>query len=185
MELTGQLFGQSLNDPVALVPYDPAWAEEFKALRRRLAHALGEAVARIDHVGSTAVPGLVAKPVIDVQVQVVDIDDEPAYRPPLERLGLGLRYREPEWAYFRAAALPRRHHVHVTPAGSPRSRVQLLFVAFLRADPATREAYAALKRELASRFAADRLGYTDAKTGFIRDALERAEAWARTTGWRP
>jgi GrpB-like predicted nucleotidyltransferase (UPF0157 family) len=185
MDLPGQLFGESLRDGVELAPYDPAWADRFRALRTALAAALGQAAVRIDHVGSTAVPGLMAKPVIDAQVEVVDLDDEPAYRPALEGLGLGLRYREPEWAYFRPTSLPRQHHVHVTPAGSPRARLQLLFVAFLRADPDTRDAYASLKRTLARQFATDRLAYTEGKTSFIREALGRAEEWARATAWRP
>jgi GrpB-like predicted nucleotidyltransferase (UPF0157 family) len=184
MEIRGQLFGVPLRDAVEIAPYDPAWPARFEAHRRALAAALGDAPLRIDHIGSTAVPGLASKPVIDIQVSVRDVDrDEVRYRPALEALGLELRYREPEWAYFRTMTPPRTHHVHVTPAGSARERAQLLFVAYLRADPRRRDEYGALKAALATALRNDRLAYTEAKTEFIAATLTLAEAWAAETGW--
>ena len=90
-----ELHGDPGGDPVEVVPYDPAWPDAFAAWRDRLAAALGPATRRIEHVGSTAVPGLAAKPVIDIQVGVADVADEAAFRPALEGLGLALRAREP------------------------------------------------------------------------------------------
>ena len=171
---------------MAIAPHDPSWAARFESIRVELLVALGSVARRIDHVGSTAVPGLPAKPVIDVQVSVADVDrEEPRYRPPLERLGLALRYREADWAYFRTRVLPRTHHVHVVTAGGRGEREQLLFVAFLREHHERRDAYAALKYELAERFRRDRMGYTEAKAPFIKAALALAEEWAAATRWSP
>jgi GrpB-like predicted nucleotidyltransferase (UPF0157 family) len=96
-----------------------------------------------------------------------------------------LRYREPEsaWSFFRPMQPPRTHHVHVTSAGSRRERSQLLFVDYLRHHPSQRDAYAALKQDLAVRHAEDRIGYTDAKTAFITQTLRLAEAWADAARW--
>ncbi len=179
----GTLFGTGIGDDVEIVPYDPAWRELFEQFGARLRDALGATAVRIDHVGSTAVPGLASKPVIDIQVAVADFGDEAAYRSPLEALGLVLRYREPDWAFFRPPAPPRTHHVHVTPAGSERERLQLLFLAYLRHDHERRDAYGALKLDLADRYRSNRIAYTDAKTAFISETLQLAEAWASATGW--
>jgi DNA-3-methyladenine glycosylase I len=180
----GELHGGSLGDGLDLVGYDPGWPGRFARYRDALAAALGPVVLRIDHIGSTAVPGLTAKNVIDVQVVVADDADIPSYRPAVESTGLSLRYREPGWSMFRPALPPRTHHVHVTSAGSARERVQLLFVDYLRAHDARRDAYAALKADLAERYHDDRLGYTAAKTAFVTETLRLAERWATATGWR-
>lgn len=174
------------GDPVEVVPYDPAWPDAFAVWRDRLAAALGPAARRIDHVGSTAVPGLAAKPVVDIQVGVVDVADEAVFRPALEGLGLPLRAREPGHCYFRPPrGQPREVHVHVCDAGSPWERAHLLFRDFLRSHRGAREAYSALKWGLAAEFRGDRWAYNEAKTGFILDSLEAAEVWAAATGWRP
>jgi len=184
--VTGELHGTSLGGDLELVPYDPAWPARFEALRDKLALALGPVALRIDHIGSTAVPSLAAKAVIDIQVIVSNQADDASYMPGLESTGLGLRYRDPaaSWSFFRPMRPPRTHHVHVTSAGSPRERAQLLFVDYLRYDAGARDAYAALKYELAATHANDRVAYTDAKTEFVTAVLEDAEAWAATTGWQ-
>lgn len=173
------------RDPVAIVPYDPAWPARFAAWRERLAGALGPVARRIDHIGSTAVPRLPAKPVIDIQVSVPDVDDEAAFVPAIERLGVALRSRELGHRYFRPAGHRAREvQVHVCPAGSEWERRHLLFRDYLGADAPTREAYAALKRQMADRYRDDRIAYTEGKTSFILNAMERAERWATETGWR-
>jgi GrpB-like predicted nucleotidyltransferase (UPF0157 family) len=167
--------GRSGADPVEVVPYDPSWPDAFEEWRRRLAGALGETAARIEHVGSTAVPGLAAKPVVDVQVSVPDVEGEAAYAAAIEALGVPLRFREPGHRYFRPpAGEPRAVQIHVCEAGSDWEREHLLFRDLLRADPELREAYGRLKLELAEHYRDDRLAYTDAKTSFILDALEGA-----------
>jgi GrpB-like predicted nucleotidyltransferase (UPF0157 family) len=171
-----------MTDPVVIVDYDPDWPGRFVTLRDQLAAALGPIALRIDHVGSTAVPGLAAKPVIDIQIGVADPDDAVGYREPLESLGLRVHHQEPGWKVFRPAGA-RICHVHVLRVGSAHDREHRLFAAYLRADSKRREAYAALKRDLADRFGQDRDGYTLAKTLFVTGTLALAEAWAAETGW--
>jgi GrpB-like predicted nucleotidyltransferase (UPF0157 family) len=147
---------------------------------------LGPASRRIEHIGSTAVPGLAAKPVIDVQVAVPDVTDEKGFAPALEGLGLPLRTREPGHRYFRPPrGRPREVQVHVCDAGGRWERTHLLFRDYLRAHRGAREAYSALKRTLAAEFRHDRWAYNEAKTGFILDSLEAAERWAAAIGWSP
>lgn len=170
--------GRVLHDPIEVVDYDPAWPARFEAWRERLHGELGAGARRIDHVGSTSVPGLAAKPVIDIQVSVPAVADEAAYVPAIERAGVDFRSRDAEHRYFRPTGdRPRTVQVHVCGSGSAWEHRHLLFRDFLRADVATREAYAALKRRLATRYRDDRIAYNEAKSGFILDAMERAGAW--------
>ncbi len=172
-------------DPIELVPFREEWAASFAEWRERLGRGLGEAAVRIEHVGSTAVPGLPAKPVVDVQVSVRDVEDERSYAQAIDSLGVAFRSREPGHRYFRPAAdRPRTVHIHVCTMGGEWEREHLLFRDYLRADPASRSRYAQLKRELAERYWDDRLAYTEGKTGFILDTLDHARTWAETTGWK-
>jgi GrpB-like predicted nucleotidyltransferase (UPF0157 family) len=177
---------REVRDPVEVVDYDPRWPVAFTEWHDRLAGALAHLTPRIEHVGSTAVAGLAAKPVIDVQVSLHDLDDEAAYVPQIEALGIALRSREPVRRYFRPAGSGNRVvQVHVCSSGSAWERDHLLFRDYLRAHDVARDSYAQLKRGLADRFTDDRLAYTDAKTDFILDALEEAQHWAAATGWAP
>jgi len=170
---------------IEVAAYDNRWPVRFAEWRARLAAELGPVAIRIEHVGSTAVPGLAAKPIVDIDVSVADTEDEEAYVPALEACGLKLRFREPGHRYFRPPAdRPREVHVHVCGAGSAWERNHLLFRDFLRSHPAARDGYAELKQQLATRYASDRLAYTDAKSAFILDALEAAGEWAMEVGWR-
>ncbi len=169
-----ELLGESTDDPVEVVAPDPQWPAWFARVRDQIVAALGPAV-RVEHVGSTSVPGLAAKPVLDVQVSVPDLDDEAAYLPGLETLGVVLRAREPCHRYLRTPPGVRpRVHVHVCAAGSAWESDHLLFVAYLREHPERRDAYTALKRDLAERFRTDRLGYNQRKTRFIEETLALA-----------
>lgn len=173
-------------EPVEIAEYDPVWPARFAEMRDRLAGALGVLASRIDHVGSTAVPGLPAKPIIDIQVSVPEVDDTETYRAPIEALGIDLRYVEPGHRYFRPGpGVPRFWQVHVCGLGSAWEREHLLFRDFLRSHPAEAAAYATMKRAAASQHLTDRIAYNDAKTPWILAALQRAEAWASRTGWRP
>lgn len=175
---------RTVADPIEVVPSRDEWPVAFAGWRERLLDVLGSTTARVEHVGSTAVPGLAAKPVIDVQIAVRDVEDEASYVPAIETLGVALRSREPGHRYFRPAGdAPRAVQIHVVAAGSEWEREHLLFRDFLRADAATREAYGRFKLELADRYRDDRLAYNEAKTGFILDALEAAERWAARAGW--
>ena len=128
---------------IEVVQYDKGWPAIFDAWRTRLAAALGRAATRIEHVGSTAVPGLAAKPIVDIQLSVVDPGDESRYLAAVESTGLQLRAREPGHRYFRPPAdRPREVHLHIRAAGSDWERDHLLFRDYLRAHPQTRDAYA-------------------------------------------
>ncbi len=169
---------------IELVPYDPHWPIVFESWRSKLRSVLTP--RRIDHVGSTSVPGLAAKPIVDIQVSVEDIRDEAAYAPAIERLGVQLRSRDDQHRYFRPfAGRPRDVHIHVCSAGSEWERRHLLFVAFLRQDGAAREDYLRAKLTAAERWADDRVAYTEAKDAVIAEITDRAENWARAAGWVP
>ena len=186
-QFPGMMFttgSERAHDPIEVAGYDERWPARFADWQSRLATALGPVAIRIEHVGSTAVPELAAKPIVDIQVSVVDVEDEAAYVPDIEACGMRLRLREPGHRYFRPPAdRPRDVQLHVCGAGSGWERDHLLFRDYLRAHPAVRDAYAELKRELAERYPDDRLAYTDAKSAFILDALEAADEWAIRTGW--
>jgi len=175
---------RSVRDPVAVVDYNPDGPVQFESWRDRLASGLGPVALRIEHVGSTSVPGLAAKPVIDIQVSVADMTDEAMYAPAIDALGVALRSRDSQHRYFRPAGdHPRDVQIHVRDAGSDWERVHLLFRDYLRTHPEAAHAYAAMKRNAAERYPDDRIAYNEAKTNFILDQLERAEHWAAETGW--
>lgn len=171
--------GRAEPDPIEIVPPEERWAALYKAWRGRLEEALGSTARRIEHVGSTAVPDLPAKPIIDIQVSVDDVTDERQYVPPIEALGIQLRSRDLEHRFFRPfSGLPRRVQVHVCGQGSEWERRHLLFRDYLRADAAARVAYANAKLAAASRWGDDRVAYNEAKDGQIRELMAAAEAWA-------
>ena len=162
-------------EPVVVVPYDRAWADEFAALRDRLRAALGSLAAGIEHVGSTAVPGLEAKPVIDVDVVIPHADDLDEVAEKLAPLGytrlgdLGVVGREA----FRAAADLPRHHLYVCASGAPALQAHLILRDVLRDDIELAREYGALKRALAERYRDDRDAYAEGKSGFIATVLRR------------
>jgi GrpB-like predicted nucleotidyltransferase (UPF0157 family) len=150
----------------------------------RLRGALGPTAMRVDHVGSTSVPGLPAKPVVDIQVSVPALEDEPAYVPAIEALGMELRSRDEWHRFFRPPpGRPRDAHIHVTTTGSTWEREHLLFRDYLRAHPDAREDYAQVKADAARTWRGDRAAYTETKSEVIADIVERAERWAADTGW--
>jgi GrpB-like predicted nucleotidyltransferase (UPF0157 family) len=162
------------DEAVRVVPYDPSWPVRFEQERALLAAALGEwVVGGIHHVGSTAIPGLGAKPIIDILVGVEDLAASRACFPALGRLGyLYAPYRADEMHWFCKPHPSRRtHHLHLVPAHSQRFREELVFRDRLRRAPNLAREYARLKRRLAVQFEHDRDAYTDAKTDFIREVL--------------
>jgi GrpB-like predicted nucleotidyltransferase (UPF0157 family) len=172
--------------PLVVVDYDPAWAHAYGRWRQRIAPALGRTAIRIEHVGSTSVPGLAAKPIVDIQVSVTDLDGESNYVPMLQAVGLVLRSRDDLHRYLRPPAdQPREVHVHVCASGGRWERDHLLFRDYLRAHAAACLRYAEAKRANARRWSDDGWAYTEAKTGVILDILEQAEDWAMATRWAP
>jgi len=171
------------GDPVVVVPYDPRWPSLFEAEAVRLGLALGEVASRIEHVGSTAVPGLAAKPVIDIQISVQALEPPKPYASPLEGLGYGnwRDIHEPDHRFCRDE--PRRHHIHLMVAGGATESDRPLFRDYLTTNSEVRRSYAELKVAVARAFGHDRDRYTSAKDEFITTALRAARAWARDTGW--
>lgn len=163
---------------ITIVDYDPEWPARFEAEALRLREALGPVAARIDHVGSTAVPGLSAKPVVDIQVSVRRLEPMHTYREPLQRLGYEYE-ADPnveDYLFFRADARPRHVHIHVCESGSSHERRQLAFRDWMRTHPADAQRYAALKERLAKREWANADAYADAKGPFIEEIVRRAVA---------
>jgi GrpB-like predicted nucleotidyltransferase (UPF0157 family) len=164
--------------PIQLADYDPAWPELFARERQRIAAALGEGALRIEHVGSTAVPGLAAKPIIDILLVVADSADEETYTPALEAADYVLRVREPDWyehRMFRGANV----QVHVLSEGCPEIERMLLFRDRLRIDQADRELYERRKRELAREEWKYVQNYADAKGDVVEGIIARARAEPR------
>jgi GrpB-like predicted nucleotidyltransferase (UPF0157 family) len=166
-----------LNGPVHLAEYDPAWPELFAREEAKIRGALGDLVVEIHHVGSTSVPGLAAKPIIDICLVVPDTTDEPAYVPALEAVDYVLRAREPAWFEHR---LFKGHdpsvNLHVYPAGCLEIERYLLFRDRLRTHPEELDAYLAAKRELAARTWTYVQHYADAKSEVVEAIIGRARA---------
>ncbi len=163
--------------PIEIVDYDPVWPVQFAEIagRVRAAFADGPLIA-VEHVGSTAVIGLVAKPIVDIGVVVSTSSDAPDAIARLVTLGyvhqgdLGIAGHES----FRAPANGPPHRLYVCPQDSDLRREQLAFRNYLRSHPDEADEYGELKKELAARFDSDRVGYTEAKTDFVRAVLKKA-----------
>ncbi|MGP3969726.1 GrpB family protein [Streptomyces sp. 6N223] len=176
-----------MADPVEIVDYEPVWRAIFAEVGAGLRRALGDVAVRIDHIGSTSVPGLAAKPVIDVQVSVRSFEPLAAIRGPLEACGFVYRADNPERTkrYFREAPGRRRTHVHVRRLGSFSEQFPLLFRDYLRCHPDAVAEYAEVKRRCAAEFRNDRGGYVEAKDPFVWEIVRRADGWAQRKGWVP
>jgi len=176
-----------MADRVVMAAYDPEWPARFRRLGERLRSALGDAALRIDHIGSTAVPGLAAKPIVDIQISVAALEPVEAFRRPLESAGYLWRADNPDRTkrYFRESPGAPRTHIHVRRAGSWAEQVALLFRDYLRGHPNDAHRYAEVKRALAAEYTDDRQGYTDAKSDTIWSILWSADRWSQVSGWRP
>ncbi|MEI5101173.1 GrpB family protein [Streptomyces sp. PmtG] len=169
-----------LDGPVTLRPYDPRWPGAFESLAARVRAELEGVRHEVEHVGSTSVPGLVAKPIVDMVLTVPDSGDEDAYVPALRRLGFHLAIREPEWYEHRVLRTgdvgpgAASANLHVFSAGCPETGRMLLFRDWLRAHPGDRDLYARTKEELAARTWQYTQNYADAKSDVVAEIFERA-----------
>ena len=171
---------QPLNGPVLLVDYDPDWPRQFAGEAAKIRAALGERALLLEHVGSTSIPGLAAKPILDIVLVVGDTRDEAAYVPPLEATGYVLRNREPAWYEHRVLkGVDPAVNLHVFPAGCEEIERMLLMRDWLRAHEDDRELYERTKRELAQRTWKYTQNYADAKTAVVEEILARARAEGR------
>jgi GrpB-like predicted nucleotidyltransferase (UPF0157 family) len=184
---------------ITIISYDTRWPEAFIAIARPLRAALGELALRIDHIGSTSVPGLAAKDVIDVQVTLKDFSCTSQLVVALGSLGYTLvpditgdhlppLYQGPEtdWEkrYFRPPADQRPTHLHARALGRPNQRYPLLFRDYLRAHPVASAAYAQIKTSLSKLHPEDVDFYYEIKDPLCDIVIDAAEDWARTTGWQ-
>ena len=171
-----------MGEAVTVVRYDPAWPDLYERERALIARALGDPAVAIEHVGSTAVPGLGAKPIIDILIAVLDLSDGERCMRPLEELGYEYRGEAgiAGRLYFRKFSGGKRsHQIHMVEQESDFWQRHILFRDFLREQPQEAQDYYDVKVRLAERFGTDRLGYNEAKTEFIESALARARAAAR------
>ena len=177
---------------ILIEPYSDRWPEQFRELAARIRAALGERALRIDHIGSTAVPGLAAKPVIDVQVTVRDLADartlvDAGFE---EKVGFGdnrppgAQGPDADWEKRFFNPPSGRANVHVRVKGRPNQRYPLLFRDYLRIHPEAAKAYEQLKRGLA-RHLPDSAVYADVKDPACDLIATAADAWAKATGWEP
>jgi GrpB-like predicted nucleotidyltransferase (UPF0157 family) len=166
---------EPLNGTIHLAPHDPVWASQFALLADRIRRALGDKMLLLEHVGSTSVPGLSAKPVIDMVLAVSDSADESAYVPPLEKHGFALRIREPDWLGHRLLkGSDVAANLHVFSFGCEEIDRMIAFRDRLRTHDAERRRYETAKRELASRTWRHVQDYADAKSAIVREILARA-----------
>ena len=166
---------QPLNSTIYLAPYDPAWPSLFTRLAKQIHEALGDAILLLEHVGSTSVPGLSAKPIIDMVLAVADSSDESSYVKPLEEKGYTLRIREPDWYEHRLLKPPEvEGNLHVFSAGCEEIERMLLFRDWLRTHADDRLLYEETKRELAARTWKYTQNYADAKAKVVQEILARA-----------
>jgi GrpB-like predicted nucleotidyltransferase (UPF0157 family) len=167
------------DGPIVLMEYDPRWPQLFAREAGRIREALASLTIRVEHAGSTSVPGLAAKPIIDIVLVVPDSSDEPAYVPALESAGYVLRLREPDWYEHRLLKGPDTDvNLHAFSVGAAEVDRMLLFRDWLRSHESDRSAYLAVKRELAERTWRHVQHYADAKTAIVRQILDRATAAA-------
>jgi GrpB-like predicted nucleotidyltransferase (UPF0157 family) len=169
------LIGGVEKRTIVLVPYRREWVDEFEARRRTIADALGPVAVGIQNIGSTSVPGLAAKPIIDILLIVPDSAAEDTYLPQLNACGYQLRVREPEFEEHRMLRTPEKDvHIHVLSAGSQEVQRCLLFRDQLRCDDGDRDRYQALKSRLAEQDWEDMNAYAQAKGEFIEETIAKA-----------
>ena len=174
-----------LDPAIRIVDPDPAWPALADEELRRIAAVLGPVAVRLEHVGSTAVPGLAAKPILDLQLSVDAIARRQSYVGPLERLGYLFvpDPDAPEYHFFaRPPGRPRTHHLHVCQAAGHEELRHIAVRDFLRAHPQDAATYAALKRQIAADHPNDRIAYIEGKNDHMKRLQERALTWASTGG---
>lgn len=176
-----------MPENITVVPYDAEWPALFRRLGGELRAALQQRVNRIDHIGSTSIAGMFAKPIVDIQISVTSLEPVREYKVSLESVGFEWRAENPDLTkrYFREAPGQQRIHIHVRQSGSWGEQFSLLFRDYLRAHSEDAAAYSELKHRLAREHTTNRQAYTDAKGPFIWTVMRAATEWAQATGWQP
>ena len=174
-----ELVGGVEKRELFLADHDPAWPREYAVHEARIREAIGDVAVAVEHIGSTSVPGLAAKPIIDILVTVPDITAEEDYLDPLLASGYLLRVREPGHRLVRTEQ--RDVHIHILEPDDPAADDYLLLRDHLRGDRADRELYEATKRDLMTADWSDMNAYADAKTSVIEQIKERARSRLATS----
>ncbi|RKN86840.1 GrpB family protein [Paenibacillus ginsengarvi] len=176
-----------MEDGWRLVKHDPEWNGLFLETALPLRQLLGTAALRIDHVGSTSIAGLDAKPIIDIQISVERFDDMAIWGPRLEEAGLEFRADNPDRTkrYFREKPGKRRTHIHVRQAGSFAEQMTLLFRDYLRGHPKDCMDYALEKHRLMELYRDNRAMYVEGKGPIVWAILRKAHEWSQAAGWKP
>jgi GrpB-like predicted nucleotidyltransferase (UPF0157 family) len=172
------LIGGREQRPIVISDYDDEWPKRFEKLAHQVKNALGKEALSIEHIGSTAVPGLAAKPIIDMLLIVRDVANEGAFVTPLESEGFILRVREPRHRMLRTTE--KDVHLHVFEPESEEIDNYLDLRDWLRINRADRDLYAATKKKLAQQRWADMNYYADAKSSVVQQILGRAREWRAT-----
>jgi GrpB-like predicted nucleotidyltransferase (UPF0157 family) len=163
---------QPLSGPIRIVDYDPDWPRQFELQAKKIKSVLGSVALGIEHVGSTSVPELPAKPIVDILVVVANSAHESEYVPALEAAGFKLRIREPGWHEHRMFQVPERNvNLHVFSTGCTEIERMLVFRDWLRSNASDRELYAGTKRALAQQDWKYIQNYADAKTAVIEEII--------------
>lgn len=172
--------------PIEISAWSPDWARQFAIKARAIRSALDEQAVRIDHIGSTAVQGLAAKPIIDIQISVADFESIDLLAARMATIGYLWRASNADLTkrYFRETPGNARTHIHVRRLGSWSEQWSLLFRDYMRAHTHEHAPYERLKRSLAMQYPHDRVSYTDAKSGHLWAIIRRADDWASRTGWQ-
>ncbi|RXT03938.1 GrpB family protein [Ammoniphilus sp. CFH 90114] len=176
-----------MEDQWKISTYDPEWKVLFVDIASKLRTSLGDLAIRIDHVGSTSVVDLDAKPVIDIQISIENYDDISTYKPKIEQVGFVLREENPDKTkkYFREAPGTRRTHIHVRQAGSFSEQITLLFRDYLRVHPGDCLRYAQEKHRLMALYKNERPKYVEGKGPIVWDIIQKAYSWSQEVGWTP
>ncbi|MGC5774163.1 GrpB family protein [Paenibacillus pabuli] len=176
-----------MEDQWRIAAYNPAWRHLFLETAMPLREALGEKAVRIDHVGSTSIMGMDAKPIIDIQISVSNYEDLSNYKREIEAVGFVFREENPDKTkrYFREVPGSRRTHVHVRQTGSFSEQMNLLFRDYLREHPEDRTKYAEEKHRLMALYQDLRQKYVEGKGPMVWSILEKAHVWSQEIGWHP
>ncbi|MGE6785252.1 GrpB family protein [Ensifer adhaerens] len=174
------------TQPVEICDWSADWAARFAANAKAIRQAFGDHALRIDHIGSTAVRGLAAKPIIDIQISVANLEPIDVLAGKMAAIGYLWRPLNTDLTkrYFRERPGDERTHIHMRQLGSWQEQWSLLFRDYMRAHAPEHAPYVALKRALASRYRHDRAAYTDGKSEHLWQIIRRADRWAAASGWR-
>ncbi|WMT38903.1 GrpB family protein [Paenibacillus sp. D2_2] len=176
-----------MEDQWRIAEYDPEWSDLFLEIGLKLRDALGEMAVRIDHVGSTSIVGMDAKPIIDIQVSMHNYEVVSNYKDKLERIGFVFRAENPDKTkrYFREVPGSRRTHIHIREVGGFSEQITLLFRDYLREHREDCLRYALEKYRLMQLYRQERHKYVEGKGPIVWEIIQKAHSWSQETGWQP